>query len=271
MPENSNNLKATAEAMQGVLKEIPVYQDLVQPTVQEVGRNLVVVGKAVKIVLAPITALVWGYEKISDYLENRITEKLKNVPEENIIPPALEIAGPAIEALRFTGNNEDLRELYANLLANSMDVSTAENAHPSFVEIIKNISSDEAHLMSCFSVIHNQMYPLIDIKGELPDNKGHITHYKNHSNFRGLSPSIKHTGLIPSYIDNLCRLGLLENPPLEHLINEENYKSLEEDPEMKDRKSAINRLGRTVTYDRKYVRATTFGFQFCQAVIIEKS
>lgn len=268
MAESSNSVKDTAEAMQGLLKEVPIYQDLAQPALQEAGRNLVVLGKAVKIALAPITALVWGYETIAEYIHKAVTEKLKNVPQENIIPPALEVAGPAIEALRFAGNNEDIRELYANLLANSMDSTTAKNAHPSFVEIIKNISSDEAHLMKCF--VQNSMYPLIDVRGMLPDNKGHIVQYKNHSLFGLLAPNIKAPNLIPSYIDNLCRLGLIEIPALEHLTDDAVYKPLEESPEIQVHISTVKLLGREVDFNKKYVRATSFGLQFCGAVVAEK-
>ena len=51
-------------------------------------------------------------------------EKLKNVPEENIVTPPPSIAGPVFEALRFSGEDIDLRELYTNLLASAMDNST---------------------------------------------------------------------------------------------------------------------------------------------------
>ena len=153
MAENENkesNIKATIDAVTGLVTAIPVYQDTLQPAAKQIGHSLETVTKTVNIALAPIKALVWGYEKIEDYITTRVSEKLKNIPEENITTPPTEIAGPAVEALRFSGNDKNLRELYANLLASSMDINTQYLIHPGYVEIIKNLSSDEAILLQIF-------------------------------------------------------------------------------------------------------------------------
>ena len=127
------NIKATIEAVTGLAKAIPVYQDTLQPAAKQVGQSLETITKTVNIALAPIKALVWGYEQIETFITCRVSEKLKDVPPENITTPKPEVAGPAIEALRFSGYNPNLRELYANLLANAMDKSTIHLAHPGFV------------------------------------------------------------------------------------------------------------------------------------------
>ena len=38
-----------------------------------------------------------GYDKISDFLEKKVAEKLEKVPEERILTPPPNVAGPAIE------------------------------------------------------------------------------------------------------------------------------------------------------------------------------
>ena len=60
-------------------------------------------------------------------------------------------------------NSEELRNMYANLLAASMLKDEKENAHPSFVEIIKQLSPDEAKLLKKISE-SGDAYPLIDVK-----------------------------------------------------------------------------------------------------------
>lgn len=133
MEEDNNkpetNVKATIDAVTGLVKAVPVYQDTLQPAAKQIGQSLETVKKTVNIALAPIKALVWGYEKIEEFITTRLSEKLKNVPEENITTPKPEVAGPAVEALRYSGHNPNLRELYANLLANAMDKSTIHLAH----------------------------------------------------------------------------------------------------------------------------------------------
>ena len=48
-----------------------------------------------------------------------------------------------------------------------MDINTQYLIHPGYVEIIKNLSSDEAILLQIFK--HKFIYPLININAELPD------------------------------------------------------------------------------------------------------
>ena len=48
-------------------------------------------------------------------------------------------------------NSKELRNMYANLLANSMNSDTKDSVHPAFIEIIKQLSPFEAKLMKSFS------------------------------------------------------------------------------------------------------------------------
>ena len=57
-----------------IAKQLPVkdiYNDLAHPTLSTVGQGLQGV---TKLALAPISALVWGYDKIADYLDVAIPE-----------------------------------------------------------------------------------------------------------------------------------------------------------------------------------------------------
>ena len=80
-------LKQTIDSATALAKAVPVYQDAVQPLAQETGKALGTIGKTVNMALAPLAAMVWGYDRIKDYLESRLAEKLENVPEEQVQPP----------------------------------------------------------------------------------------------------------------------------------------------------------------------------------------
>ena len=57
-----------------IAKQLPVkdiYNDLAHPALSTVGQGLQGV---TKLALAPISALVWGYDKIADYLDVAIPE-----------------------------------------------------------------------------------------------------------------------------------------------------------------------------------------------------
>lgn len=271
MEENTkgeSNVNATLNIVAGIVKEIPVYQDTVQPAAKEVGKSLQTVAKTINIALAPIKALVWGYEKIEEYITKRVAEKLEKVPEENIVTPDPKIAVPAVEALRYTGHDSNLRELYANLIANSMDQSTIRESHPAFVEVLKNLSSDEGLLLKVF--VNDDMFPIIDVKRTSEENGGYYLSLKNFGVF------YQHTGiqnidLVQSYINNLIRLGLLEIPSGISLSDTQEYIPLESHDSIIQIKRAVesNALYR-VSFDRKLIQKTSFGKQFISCVVRDK-
>src|SRR5439155_26421315 len=132
------------------------------PLAKKTGKALATVGKAINAALAPIAALVWGYDQIREFVQTRVAEKLKDIPEERIKTPRPNVVGPALEALKYTGHEDTLKEMYANLIANSLDSETARLAHPAFVDIIKSLSPDEARILRLFATQPQQA--LVDIK-----------------------------------------------------------------------------------------------------------
>ena len=108
-----NKIRDVVDAITGVAKAVPVYQDVVQPAAQELGKALQTVAKTVHIALAPVSALVWGYDQVKEFVSTKVADRLKNVPPENIVSPKPNVAGPALESLRYTGHESSLSDLYA--------------------------------------------------------------------------------------------------------------------------------------------------------------
>lgn len=263
-----NNVKSTIDAVTGLAKAIPIYDDAIQPAAKEIGKSLATVTKTINIALAPISALVWGYEKISEFVQQKVSEKLKNVPEENIVTPEPSVVGPALEALRFTGSNETLSELYANLIANSMDKETLKKAHPGFVEIIKNMTSDEGLILKTFTP--NVYKPIMDIKLKMKSGtSGEHNLVNNYSNI-GLEAECKYPDLTPQYIDNLCRLGLLQIPAGRHLVGNNAYDSLTKTKEYEKFKAQYETEHTTIREIKKYIELTELGIQFKEACVNDK-
>jgi hypothetical protein len=127
-----------------------VYADAAQPTVKEIGD---VLGRFVRVLLAPLRGILWGEEQIEQIIIERLEQKLKSRPKENLKTPDPEIVVPLMQTLSYTAQNETLREMYLNLLANSMDKSQEKNVHPSFVEIIRQMNTLDARLFKVLSPV----------------------------------------------------------------------------------------------------------------------
>lgn len=158
-PESSKELISETKAI------IPeVYKDIAKPSAQEIGS---VTGRTVKALLSPIRGMLWGWEQIEKLIEEGVQKRIDKIPEANRKTPEPEIAVPTIEALRYTAQNETLREMYLNLLGNSIDDRKENIVHPSFVELIKQLNTLDAKLfekISSDNTYQRILNPTITIK-----------------------------------------------------------------------------------------------------------
>ncbi|MDI9864008.1 DUF4393 domain-containing protein [Flectobacillus sp. DC10W] len=261
-----SNVKSTVDAVTGLVNAIPIYQDVLQPSAQQIGKSLETVSKTVNIALAPIKLLVWGYERIEEYLSQSISEKLKDIPPEKIITPSPLIAGPAVEALKYAGHEEELRELYSKLIATAMNADTSPNAHPSFIDVIRSLSSDEAILLKLFK--DGKMFPIVDIIIAQKGDSRYSVLQSNFSEFDNLV-LLKYPNLIPSYLDNLCRLGLLNIPQGISITDDSKYVSLEENATPPaSQKEIIDKANLEIRFTRKLVTTTNFGNIFINCIVV---
>jgi hypothetical protein len=215
--ENNSKTKDIIDATAGLVKAMPVYDDALKPAAKEVGKALETTAKAVNLVLQPIRKFILKHEQIDEFISNDVAKKLKNVPRENIIEPKITVAGPALEAMRFAGNESELRAMYANLLANSMNSDYADSVHPAYVEIIKQLTPAEARLLKFLSDLDT--YPTIyNYKQENQVKQGVIYSYSSTAREDGKARSgfaskvdsqfSKERSLM--YLDNFLRLKLIE-------------------------------------------------------------
>jgi hypothetical protein len=206
-------IKDTIEAAKGVLEAVPVYQDTLQPAAKEIGKGLQTAAKTIHIALAPISILVWGYDTIAGYLQARLEEKLKDVPPKRIKEPNSSVAGPAVEALRFAMSDPDLREMYASLLATSMDRETAHKAHPAFVEIIRQMTADEAKILSVLAAEETANISQISLTRVIDPGVSDQIKPLRFSKYMYFvkKAQCEFSDLIPSYLVNLNRLGLTQH------------------------------------------------------------
>jgi hypothetical protein len=170
------------------------YRDIAHPPLGEVGSA---VGRAVRVALSPVRGTLWCFEQVEAYVK--------------VIPPNPHVAGPALEALRFTSGEPDLREMFASLLGTAMNADTAHNAHPSFVDAIKTMTSDEAKIVKHMQGLVDAA--IIDITlTSVKRSERHMTLVRNCC-LLSAEAGCAYPDLEASYVDNLCRLKLLEIRP----------------------------------------------------------
>ncbi len=142
-----NDLSEAAKAL-GIGAVLPsAYEDLLSPAAKELGQGLATLAKAVRVSLAPVDGVVWGFDRIKDWLSIKVTAILAERGVQEVRAAPTSIAGPLIMNMVFASEEPDLREMYARLLASSMDPNREKRAHPSFVSVIQQLSTSEARIL----------------------------------------------------------------------------------------------------------------------------
>lgn len=190
-----------------VAKELAL--DAATPSAKSIGSNL---GLLVDGTLGWLG--VWGeIQKIkqSEYIENfknQVTDKISSIPEDNLKDPNMSIVGPAIESSKFFYEEPYFIELFSNLVAAACDESKKNTIHPSYVDIIKQLSPMDAKFLSMYK--YNTTYPMAEIKS-IDDND--IVTPCTHClfNFKDKDNSFDENEqlLLTSSLENLTRLGLI--------------------------------------------------------------
>lgn len=249
------------DAVKEVAKDI--YADGGKPIVKPTGELVGLVPRAIKAALAPVEKWILQREYNVEETKKLLEEKLKNVPPEFIQPPEAHIAVPAFQYISYCMDNEELRNMYANLLANSMNEVVKNGVHPGFVEIIKQLSPDEAKMLRYLST--HMTIPTITLRYENEKGEG-IDVIKNFSNVGELA-QCEDVFEINKYFDNLIRLGLLESSQaLSHLIDKTLYEPLKIHRYIRPRINEAT-LQKTeykkVNFQEGYMRLTDYGKSFC--------
>lgn len=119
---------------------------LPQTTQQTDGALATLVGWFNNVVLYPVKKANITYRYKLECFEDDLYNRTSQIPERCIHEPNLMIAGPTLEALKYTFDEDKLREMFVNLLASSMDSRKDSAVHPSYVRIICQMNSFDAML-----------------------------------------------------------------------------------------------------------------------------
>jgi hypothetical protein len=131
--------------------------------------------------------------------------RVASIPGSRRRAPALAFAAQALASSVL--HDATMRERYLNLLAASMDSARADRVHPGFLEVLRQLTSDEARIISLFQ--HDGPYPLVSVQSRYKHGAV-IATVLRHFNLLGELAGCEHPGRAPLYIDNLVRLGLAE-------------------------------------------------------------
>lgn len=199
-----------------------IYNDIAHPVLLEAGKTMAI----------PFKAINWLAKLAGDYcvdkmantakLKDCVQKRIESIPDEELREPPKNIVVPAILSNSYT-DSEELRLMYANLIANSMNKQQKHPAHPAFVEIIKQLTPSEALLLKSSKILTDTT-PFCQIRYQKKSSFGNYSHHNLASNniirkfnegvtaFKYYIPSLKNIPVpdLQIMMDNFIRLNLIE-------------------------------------------------------------
>lgn len=133
--------------------------------------------------------------------ENELSHNISEIPEGKKAEPDIQVIAHTLEAAKYCVEKEELRYMFAKLIKSSLDMDYSEFVHPSYCEIIRQMSPLDARIFNMIMTIN--IRPIISIK--IQDTDG------------GLYPFCDNCSWITEYtptqcrraFDSLSRLGLI--------------------------------------------------------------
>lgn len=214
-----------------------IYPDLAQPGLKKVGDALATVLDLSNTILLPIKLLnengkVYFQKHMDDY-----KEKLNKVDQEQIGTVVPEVGLVILdELLKVT--NDDLANLFTNLLVNASTIDHSRNAHPSFINVIKSLSADEAKIINYLS--DSQEY-IVYIQFYREDEDGSSIPLENIYNNLNYLVELDYEDNAEFYINNLINLGIIKSREVYYNRDIDKYEKLE-----KKYKSVIDDFENTI-------------------------
>ncbi|EOU1755127.1 DUF4393 domain-containing protein [Clostridium perfringens] len=216
----NNFLDATGKVLEVAPK---LYDDLLQPTVKETGKALSLIPKSVNAVLSPIRQWIANKEFNIAETEKLLAYKLENISPDKIVQPESYVAVPALQAISYSMDNKELRELYANLLAKSMNVDTKDSVHPAFVEIIKQLSPSDAILLKKLSDTEDLSFAIIKLRLEKSSSNNEGIDWIHHIINNNFGIDVSNYNQYAVSLENLQRLQLISIDYSNSLADEYDY------------------------------------------------
>lgn len=150
--------------------------------------------------------------------KQKVEKEINAIPSDKIVEPNLQIAGQALENSKFCIESDELTTMFSKLIAASMNSDTLSNVHPSFPEILKQMSPQDAYLLLDFKNYYS--LPICRYKVSLSDSSYDYPLSDVYINVSKHQPSPSH---YTNSLSSLKRLGLIDTDYINYFSDETQY------------------------------------------------
>lgn len=144
---------------------------------------------------------LYANNKLQNYADE-LQNKAQAIPHENLISPRVNILGPTIDNLKYNLDEDYIKEMFTNILISDMDNRKQSRVLPAYVEIVKQLSKEDAKFLKLFENYSSNNFALLLVRYSLSPSPNYIARelVLDENNVVTLNSIV---------IDNLERLNLI--------------------------------------------------------------
>ncbi|MDL1163026.1 DUF4393 domain-containing protein [Yersinia pestis] len=205
-----------SDLVQSIKVPADITKAAMEPSAKQIGQGL---GDLFYIAFSPVIKAKYKKEAEITRFKEEIEKELAKIPPEQLVEPPLNVVGPALEASKYYIENENLRSMFTKLIASSMNRTTCNKAHTSFVEIIKQLSPLDAQNFTF--LVQDNNFGVARISLQKKGDSSILDWIRYYFPFPQLSLANEED--YSSSVDNLVRLGLIDLDFGNTFVNESKY------------------------------------------------
>lgn len=235
------------------------YKDLLSPALQNVGDTA---GRTTQVALLPLRAIL----TVAESIEKSVEKKLSGIPKKKIQKPDTRVTLTAINSLYHAADDPDLRDMFANLIANSMISSGPTKTHPAFVYFVNELSAEDAKLIKYLARHARGSIRIVDIVAK--DEEGHQRLI--HANAALIDKKMNDIQVVRNLnivVENLIRLRLAEKSRPDISRSNDYIMGMPSMNLFKRQESIITKKGEEIEWFERNIRLTDLGLEFAIAAV----
>lgn len=218
-------------------------------------------------------SVMYPMQKYNLYAENKLKryaedlqERAQKIPEINLVNPRVNILGPTMEGLKYNLDEEHIKEMFTNILLSDMDNRKQDRVLPSYIEIVKRLSKEDAEFLMLLKKFDGHLCSISlnvteqGLDGHYSLEDKYIIYDYNHDSISN-NTTFGFSKLNPLVIDNLLMHRLIEQTYevfFTYPTSKEQYETLFE----QIKKYYKLNTNQTLAYDKGIVQLTSFGKNF---------
>ncbi|KJY56692.1 DUF4393 domain-containing protein [Lactobacillus melliventris] len=238
---------------------------LMNSTAKNIGDTL---GGISELLLSPLNiGTTWANAHIRKFKQS-IIDNVNKIPEENRDSSKINLAMKTIEDSKYQISDDNLREMFAKLIAASIDKRKNQGLSPRFSNVLSQFSPEDAKFLMQISTNNLNSIPTVIFFSRMDDGSGH----KDGDHFIAPDKSTASWFQNELSLDSLVSLGIINQSDDDYLTHDTNklfYDSAKKSPEFLSWSNLFTLSNTTSkpTIEKGFIEFTTFGKKLTQIVI----